>query len=188
MDEVAAITIEEYSQNAIKTESTAHTLPCDPRILRRVLTDEITLGAITDKLKRHLYYGGMHRQANLVEALNLGGLVDIDPDAPPAPHQIDPRLLHGYIGIMSEVGEMAEELLACLDDGRVVSVVNLAEEVGDMMWYLNLLVLASGLSWDQILRSNNEKLKIRYRKTFTSEEAAQRDIAAEQASLAKHVG
>lgn len=88
------------------------------------------------------------------------------------------RLLHGVLGIVSEVGEFADEVKKHIYYGANLDSVNLVEESGDLSWYLFLMLdevaSISGISLEQILQCNIEKLKLRYPEKFTEEHAATR--------------
>lgn len=42
-------------------------------------------------------------------------------------------MLHGAIGIVTELGEILQAL-----NGRLIDVVNIKEEIGDVLWYLSI--------------------------------------------------
>lgn len=49
------------------------------------------------------------------------------------------RVLHGVIGICTEVGELQEGLGTQILQERKVNIVNLKEEIGDIFWYMAIL-------------------------------------------------
>jgi NTP pyrophosphatase (non-canonical NTP hydrolase) len=57
------------------------------------------------------------------------------------------RSLHGAIGLCTEVGELSEVIGAAFDGGSFEEVdgINLVEEVGDVLWYLAILLDAHGI-------------------------------------------
>lgn len=101
----------------------------------------------------------------------------------------DPRLaqlLHSIVGMMGELGELAGAIEKHLWYGQQLDYGNLWEEFGDVAWYL--AEGASSMKWDlnAILASNLKKLKKRYPERYTDHHAANRDLAAERATLAQN--
>lgn len=93
------------------------------------------------------------------------------------------RLLHAVLGLMSEVGEIADALKKHIIYGKELDLVNLVEEIGDESWYMSLLLDAIGSGWEEAWTKNINKLKARYPDKFTREQALNRDLDAERAVL-----
>jgi hypothetical protein len=55
---------------------------------------------------------------------------------------IDPitDLFHARVGLVTEVGEICDAFKKHIIYGKTLDLVNLREEIGDVFWYLNLLV------------------------------------------------
>lgn len=49
------------------------------------------------------------------------------------------RILHGIIGVVTELGEAIDALKKSLYYGKELDIVNLKEEIGDILWYLSIL-------------------------------------------------
>jgi NTP pyrophosphatase (non-canonical NTP hydrolase) len=90
------------------------------------------------------------------------------------------RVLHGVLGIVTEAGELAEGLVKTLLSGREIDEVNIAEEVGDVLWYVAILLDAIGLPWEPVMRANILKLARRFPQRFDGEDAILRDVGAER--------
>lgn len=96
------------------------------------------------------------------------------------------RLLHGLIGICTETGELQDQLKKHLFYGRQLDTVNLKEELGDLLWYIALCCDELGLTLEEIMERNIEKLELRYRdKKFKDTQALNRNLDAERKILEK---
>lgn len=95
----------------------------------------------------------------------------------------DPRLLHGAIGCCTEAGELLDAVKKCLFYNRVLDHINIEEEIGDLMWYVALVVDACGFDFDSILDKNIRKLKARYPEQFEEDKAENRDLESERMIL-----
>lgn len=85
--------------------------------------------------------------------------------------------MHGVIGLMSEVGEIADAIKKEKAYGRKPSPVDggLLEEAGDVLFYLSMLLTAKGHSLQEAIDHNVQKLTRRYDKGhFTAEDALER--------------
>lgn len=74
-------------------------------------------------------------------------------------------LLHWVLGITGEAGEVAEKLKKIIrDKDSFVSEddkLELAKELGDVLWYLAVFANDLGVSMDEIAQTNLDKLKSR---------------------------
>jgi NTP pyrophosphatase (non-canonical NTP hydrolase) len=98
----------------------------------------------------------------------------------------DIDILHGIIGVITEAGEMAEQLLHRLKTGYF-EPANVNEEVGDVSWYLVRQLRGIGLTLEQSQRVNIEKLHGRHGDSFNVFRDANRDLAREHAFLEKAI-
>lgn len=93
------------------------------------------------------------------------------------------RLLHAAIGLCTESGEIQDQLKKAIFYGKPLDKVNLAEELGDVFWYMAIMSDALGVSFAEIMAKNIAKLKARYGDKFTENAALHRDIPAERKIL-----
>jgi NTP pyrophosphatase (non-canonical NTP hydrolase) len=93
------------------------------------------------------------------------------------------RLLHGALGVSSESGEIADQLKKHLFYGKPLDTTNLAEEIGDVFWYLALLSNELGINFDQIMKLNIAKLQKRYGDKFSEQRAVERNLEIERGIL-----
>ena len=90
------------------------------------------------------------------------------------------RLQHAQIGIASEGGELAGALKKVLFYGRELDTVNVAEELGDLLWYMALAANELGISLESIMERNIAKLAKRYGDKFSEERATTRNLHIER--------
>lgn len=95
------------------------------------------------------------------------------------------RLLHGVMGLETEVGEFMDGLKKHIFYGKPLDRVNLKEELGDLFWYLAILCDVLGSDFETIMRINIEKLKARYGDKFTEDGALNRNVDVERSILEK---
>lgn len=96
----------------------------------------------------------------------------------------DDTLVHAALGIAGEAGEIADYIKKVIFNGKQLDSDHLVEEIGDQMWYLNLLVTSLGHSWSHVLEVNVAKLEARYPKgKFDAYRSLNRDLAAEKAAM-----
>lgn len=92
-------------------------------------------------------------------------------------------ILHAILGIFTEGAEMADALKRHIFYGTTLDVVNLKEESGDLLWYIQLLLTALGVTLEEALDVNEAKLRKRYGSQFTEHAAVNRDLEIERKIL-----
>lgn len=149
----------------------------DPQVaacLRVMLVNTINHGHFADKLKRHIFYGkedsnpprcGMH------------------PVPPVMKDTRTVRLLHAVIGMITEIGELAEQIKRHVFDGGELDYTNLQEELGDNQWYVALAHNAIGRQMEETQALNIAKLRKRFGDKFTEHAALNRDLVGERGVL-----
>lgn len=85
----------------------------------------------------------------------------------------DIRSLHGVYGLLTETEELMSAILN-------KDPVNIAEEIGDLMWYIAVLCDQHGVDLEQALDTNIKKLTSRYGNKFSQEKAENRDLNRER--------
>ena len=96
-------------------------------------------------------------------------------------------LFHASIGMTTEVGELSDVVKKHLFYNKPIDWVNLAEEIGDIMWYVALAARVveknTGKPLSRILDENINKLKKRYPDSFSYDKAVSRDLVGERKEL-----
>ena len=95
------------------------------------------------------------------------------------------RLIHGVLGLASEVGEIADALKKLIIYGKALDQINVMEEVGDLTWYEALILSATRFHFTDAFERNIAKLKKRFGDKFSEVKALNRDLPAERAVLEK---
>jgi NTP pyrophosphatase (non-canonical NTP hydrolase) len=95
--------------------------------------------------------------------------------------QID--LLHAAIGMQTEAAEFSDMLKKHLFYGKPLDKVNLAEELGDQLWYVAMALRALDTDFETVMERNIAKLKARYPDKFTEDLAENRNLLKERAIL-----
>ncbi len=79
------------------------------------------------------------------------------------------------VGLSDELGEIAGPLKKYLWHGHTLNLSHLYDEIGDLMWYLATLCNAQGISLEEAIALNVEKLQKRYPDGFSSERSINRE-------------
>jgi len=93
------------------------------------------------------------------------------------------RAIHGCLGLMSEVGEVADALKKHIIYDRALDEINIMEESGDISWYQALILSAVKKGMQEALDKNIAKLKQRFGDKFDYDAVINRDLAAERRIL-----
>ena len=91
--------------------------------------------------------------------------------------------LHMVLGMVTEVGELADVYKKNMAYGKNYDTVNVKEEVGDVMWYIANFCSINGFDMEEILETNINKLKARYPEKFTEQHATNRNLDREREIL-----
>lgn len=83
-------------------------------------------------------------------------------------------LLNGVMGLCGESGEAIDIVKKWLAQGHELDKAHLAKELGDIAWYLAETATALGLTLEEILQANIDKLKARYPEGFSTEKSIHR--------------
>lgn len=86
-----------------------------------------------------------------------------------------PLILNGVLGLGGESGECLDIVKKCLFQGHGLDKEHLAEELGDVAWYLAVSAHAIGMDLESILRGNVDKLRRRYPDGFSTERSLHRE-------------
>ena len=64
-----------------------------------------------------------------------------------------------------------------------LDLVNVKEEIGDLLWYIAIMLNVLDTDFETVMRTNIAKLKARYPDKFTEEKATHRDLNKERQIL-----
>jgi NTP pyrophosphatase (non-canonical NTP hydrolase) len=78
------------------------------------------------------------------------------------------RKLNAALGLAGEAGEVADLIKKWIFHDRYSNKEEVAKELGDVLWYINSMCLAVGVTLESVAVGNIEKLKRRYPNGFTS--------------------
>lgn len=81
-------------------------------------------------------------------------------------------LLHGAVGVVGEAGELIDSVKKTWMYGKPIDRANLVEELGDIRFYMQHIMNVVGISEQEILQHNTDKLAIRYKGLTYTDEAA----------------
>jgi NTP pyrophosphatase (non-canonical NTP hydrolase) len=95
----------------------------------------------------------------------------------------DLNLLHAAMGISTEAGELMDAFKRKIFYGKPLDVVNVKEEIGDLMWYVAILLRELDLDFEEVLQLNIDKLRARFPEKFTEHHALHRDLGKERTIL-----
>ena len=84
-------------------------------------------------------------------------------------------LINGVMGLCGESGEAIDIVKKWLAQGHELDKEKLAKELGDICWYLAETATALGLSLEEIMAANIEKLQKRYPQGFDSDHSLHRE-------------
>ncbi len=71
-------------------------------------------------------------------------------------------LVHAALGIAGEAGEIVDVVKKNYAYKKPIDMAHLEEELGDVMYYIVMMTLFAGISLEDCLRKNIEKLNKRY--------------------------
>ena len=127
-------------------------------------------GEALNEVKRAMFYGRGYD--NVVDMFSV-------PLIPVGQQNLPSDFVHSIMGMATEVSEISEQLLAALE-GKPVNRNNLAEEAGDILWYMAMLLRYLGTDFPTVMAMNIEKLKARYPDKFDADLAINRNLVKEE--------
>jgi NTP pyrophosphatase (non-canonical NTP hydrolase) len=78
------------------------------------------------------------------------------------------------LGIAGEAGEVVDTVKKVLYHSHELDISALCKEVGDLLWYTVLLCDTVGLTLDDVMQTNVDKLRRRYPDGFDPEKSRSR--------------
>lgn len=83
-------------------------------------------------------------------------------------------IMNCALGLCGEAGELADHVKKYVFQGHELSTSYMKKELGDIMWYVVVLAKVLGVSMDDVLQTNVEKLYARYPDGFSKERSVNR--------------
>lgn len=83
------------------------------------------------------------------------------------------NLLHMCVGVSTEANELLDAIKKHTIYQKPLDVENVKEELGDLLFYMSNLMQSIGLSFEEILQHNIDKLSVRYASGKYSNQQAQ---------------
>ena len=84
------------------------------------------------------------------------------------------RVLDAAIGLVGEVGELANYLKKGIYHGHMIDFKFVQEELGDSLWYIAELASIHGVKLSQVATLNNLKLIERYPNGYNDKDSRER--------------
>ena len=85
------------------------------------------------------------------------------------------KMEEALFGLAGEVGELCDHYKKYMHQGHDIDYDHMAEEAGDVLWYLAEIADALGLTLEDIARRNIDKLRNRYPDGFDPERSINRE-------------
>ena len=85
------------------------------------------------------------------------------------------HLLNGALGLCGEAGEVADSVKKAFMQGHPIDRAHIAEELGDVCWYIAEAAAAIDYDLETIMAQNIEKLRKRYPEGFDPERSIHRE-------------
>ena len=83
-------------------------------------------------------------------------------------------LINGVMGLCGEAGEAIDIVKKHLAQGHALNREHLIGELGDIAWYLAETATVLGVSLEEVLQRNIDKLRARYPEGFDNERSIHR--------------
>ncbi|WP_287034737.1 MULTISPECIES: MazG nucleotide pyrophosphohydrolase domain-containing protein [unclassified Methylobacterium] len=150
------------------------------RVMRAVLTRALADAKLIDDAKKALMYGkdrpviaGFRAEVERTRELHAGS------DYSQADLETGLARIHAALGMRTEADEILQQELDILC-GKPVKPADQADELGDLLWYGQLYLNATGWSLLGVVQRNVAKLIERFKGlSYTTEGAVNRDKSAE---------
>ena len=81
--------------------------------------------------------------------------------------------VHAAVGVSGEAGELLDAIKKYWIYNKPLDVTNVIEELGDLRFYIQALMNQLGISEQEVLQRNANKLSVRYKEMRYSDESAQ---------------
>lgn len=84
------------------------------------------------------------------------------------------RLIHGALGLAGESGEVVDIIKKHVQYNKDLNIAHLKEELGDVLFYISLILTDINSSFEEVFLQNQEKLNKRFPNGFTEINASKR--------------
>ena len=84
-------------------------------------------------------------------------------------------ILNGALGLCGEAGEVADIVKKSIFQGHHLDTEKIADELGDVLWYISLLCDGIGYTMHDVMQKNVLKLQKRYPSGFSEEKSVHRE-------------
>jgi len=186
--------LNQYVKDCTRTESIVDKITTSPDILVNALIAFIAAGNILDQIKKNAFYKKEIDRVKFIDNINklnsssadlvsLGFERSLGQIIPEEQLNINTRVFHAIIGIMTESTELGEALVKHLYSDGELDTVNLLEEISDLFWYQAICIDSLNSDFETVMNTNIKKLKARFPDKFTSDKAIDRNIDAERQIL-----
>jgi len=98
---------------------------------------------------------------------------------------VTPRIEHAVMGIVTEAGELMDDVKRSKIYDQQLDRIHMVEEAGDCFWYLALLCEALGVTFEEVWEKNINKLEVRYPEKYDHDHAKNRKLDKERKVLEK---
>lgn len=95
------------------------------------------------------------------------------------------RLMHASMGITGEAGELMDAIKKHIMYNKELDLDNVKEELGDLCWYMAIMLDTVGSSFEEVMKLNFQKLEKRYPSGYSDKFAALRLDKNETGETAK---
>ena len=86
----------------------------------------------------------------------------------------DSRIEVLALGVAGEAGEVADQVKKHVGHGHALDRDKLADELGDVLWYVAVMAERIGVPLDEVMARNVDKLRRRYPEGFSTERSINR--------------
>ena len=114
------------------------------------------------------------RKANATETLTLNDYQRMARRTAGTKRKAD-KMEEALFGLAGEVGELCDHYKKFMHQGHELNYDHMAEEEGDVLWYLAEIADALGTTLEDIARRNIAKLRNRYPDGFDPERSINRE-------------
>ena len=179
----------QFTVDALRTESVPEVVNTNAEMFVGLQSTVLNLIDCFDLIKKNVFYGKPIDAEKFFARLTIaeatigvmrdelrgnGQVINTGTD-----QVIDARELHGILGIITEAGELLELITL---DKKNIDPLKIADELGDLMWYVAITANKCGLDIEeQILEGVIAKLRKRFPDKFDAALATVRDKEAELA-------